>query len=262
MSPRDPAMLYSARFDLTGRLAMVTGASRGIGAALAFGLAEAGADIVLAARNAEALEHMAAKVRGIGRKAHVAPLDVAAPAAIEQTFAHLISDNLVPTILVNNAGTEEVTPSLEVTEPLWDRIVDTNLKGAFFVARAFARHLGGRPGSIVTLCSLGSEVGIPPAAAYTSSKSGVAGMTRALAAEWASLGIRVNGLGPGYFETEMTAGFFADAEWRNTMLNKLPMRRFGELDDLIGATVFLCAPASAYVTGQVLYVDGGYLASI
>lgn len=87
-------------------------------------------------------------------------------------------------------------------------------------------------------------------------------MTRALAAEWASLGIRVNGLGPGYFETEMTAGFFADAEWRNTMLNKLPMRRFGELDDLIGATVFLCAPASAYVTGQVLYVDGGYLASI
>lgn len=132
-------MLYSARFDLTGRLALVTGASRGIGAALAFGLAEAGADIVLAARNAEALEHMAAKVRGIGRKAHVAPLDVAAPAAIEQTFAHLISDNLVPTILVNNAGTEEVTPSLEVTEPLWDRIVDTNLKGAFFVAPAPSR---------------------------------------------------------------------------------------------------------------------------
>lgn len=255
-------MLSSARFDLTGQLALVTGASRGIGAALAFGLAEAGADIVLTARNAESLEPIATKVRGIGRKAHVVPLDVADPAAIERTFAHLTSDNLVPSILVNNAGTEEITPSLDVTEPLWDRIVDTNLKGAFFVARAFARHLGGRPGSIVNLCSLSSEVGIPTAVPYTSSKSGVAGMTRALAAEWAPLGIRVNGLGPGYFETEMTAGLYADAEWRNTMLSKLPMRRFGELDDLIGATVFLCAPASAYVTGQVLYVDGGYLASI
>lgn len=255
-------MLSSARFDLTGQLALVTGASRGIGAALAFGLAEAGADIVLTARNAESLEPIATKVRGIGRKAHVVPLDVADPAAIERTFAHLTSDNLVPSILVNNAGTEEITPSLDVTEPLWDRIVDTNLKGAFFVARAFARHLGGRPGSIVNLCSLSSEVGIPTAVPYTSSKSGVAGMTRALAAEWAPLGIRVNGLGPGYFETEMTAGLYADAKWRTTMLSKLPMRRFGELDDLIGATVFLCAPASAYVTGQVLYVDGGYLASI
>ena len=252
----------NSRFDLSGQLALVTGASRGIGRALAVGLADAGADIVLAARSTAALEAVATEIAALGHKAYVEPLDVADSAAIAATFARLAERGLTPTILVNNAGTEEVMPSLDVTEPLWDKIVGTNLKGAFFVARAFAEGLGGRPGSIVNLCSLSSEVGIPTAVPYTSSKSGLAGMTRALAAEWASLGIRVNGLGPGYFETEMTAGFYADPDWRAAMLNKLPMRRFGELDDLVGAAIFLCAPASAYVTGQVLYVDGGYLASI
>ncbi len=255
-------MTHSARFDLTGQLALVTGASRGIGAALARGLAEAGADVVLAARSHEALEEVAAQVRALGRVATVLVLDVSDSISIDALFSQLAARGLAPTILVNNAGTEQVSPSLAVTESLWDRIVDTNLKGAFFVAQGFARLLAGRPGSIVNLCSLSSEVGIPTAAAYTSSKSGLAGMTRALAAEWAHLGIRVNGLGPGYFETEMTAGFYADAGWRSAMLARLPMRRFGELDDLVGATVFLAAPASAYVTGQVLYVDGGYLASI
>ncbi|MBK8082958.1 MAG: SDR family oxidoreductase [Devosia sp.] len=255
-------MTHSARFDLTGQLALVTGASRGIGAALARGLAEAGADVVLAARSHEALEEVAAQVRALGRVATVLVLDVSDSISIDALFSQLAARGLAPTILVNNAGTEQVSPSLAVTESLWDRIVDTNLKGAFFVAQGFARLLAGRPGSIVNLCSLSSEVGIPTAAAYTSSKSGLAGMTRALAAEWAHLGIRVNGLGPGYFETEMTAGFYADSGWRSAMLARLPMRRFGELDDLVGATVFLAAPASAYVTGQVLYVDGGYLASI
>lgn len=255
-------MLNSTLFDLTGQLALVTGASRGIGAAIAVGLAAAGADVVLAARSVDGLETVAGEVQALGRRAHVERMDVATPGSINSGFRRMSAAGLVPTILINNAGTEEVAPSLEVTEPLWDKIVDTNLKGAFFVARAFARQLSGRPGAIVNLCSLSSEVGIPTAVPYTSSKSGVAGMTRALAAEWAPLGIRVNGLGPGYFETEMTAGFYADAKWREAMLTKLPMRRFGELDDLIGTTVFLCAPASTYVTGQIVYVDGGYLASI
>jgi NAD(P)-dependent dehydrogenase (short-subunit alcohol dehydrogenase family) len=122
--------------------------------------------------------------------------------------------------------------------------------------------LGGKPGAIVNLCSLSSEVGIPTAVPYTSSKSGLAGMTRALAVEWAPLGIRVNGLGPGYFRTEMTETFFAAEAWQTSMLARIPQKRFGELDDLVGAAIFLCAPASAYVTGQILYVDGGYLASI
>jgi len=251
-------MSHSQRFDLTGQLALVTGASRGIGAALAAGLAEAGAEVILAARSTDALAAVASRIG----TAHIETLDVADPASIDALFARLSARGLKPTILVNNAGTEQVAPALEVTDALWDRIVGTNLKGAFLVARNFARQLAGTPGAIVNLCSLSSEVGIPTAVPYTASKSGLAGMTRALAAEWAGLGIRVNGLGPGYFETEMTAGFYADAGWRDAMLAKLPMRRFGELDDLVGAAIFLCAPASAYITGQIIYVDGGYLASI
>jgi NAD(P)-dependent dehydrogenase (short-subunit alcohol dehydrogenase family) len=261
-SIRIRAMNNAQRFALTGQLALVTGASRGIGAALALGLAEAGADVVLAARSVLDLDAAATGIRSMGRKAYVETVDVADVDDIGRLFARLAQQGLTPTLLINNAGTEQVAPSIEVTEPLWDKIVGTNLKGAFFVARAFAEHLAGKQGAIVNLCSLSSEVGIPTAVPYTSSKSGLAGMTRALAAEWAARGIRVNGLGPGYFATDMTAGFYADPAWSAAMLAKLPMRRFGELDDLIGATIFLCAPASGYVTGQVLYVDGGYLAGI
>lgn len=252
------------RFRLDGRLALVTGASRGIGAALAKGVAAAGADVVLAARSIDPLYDLADEIAGLGRMARVMRLDVSNTASIAELFARLGSDGAVPDLLINNAGTEQVASSLEVTPELWDRIVDTNLRGAFFVAQGFARGLvaAGRGGAIVTLCSLSSEVGIPTAVPYTSSKSGMAGMTRALSAEWARHGIRVNGLGPGYFRTEMTEGFYADRGWHDTMLGKLPLGRFGELDDLIGATVFLLSPASTYVTGQVIYVDGGYLASI
>ena len=152
-------------------------------------------------------------------------------------------------------------PSLEVDEALWDRILDTNLKGAFFCAQAAARRMI-EGGSILNLCSLTSEVGVPTAVPYGASKSGLLGMTRALAAEWAARGIRVNGIGPGYFRTALTEVFYQDEAWQKTMLDKIPLRRFGRLEDLIGAAVFLCSDAAAYVTGQVLYVDGGYLASI
>jgi NAD(P)-dependent dehydrogenase (short-subunit alcohol dehydrogenase family) len=167
-------------------------------------------------------------------------------------------------ILVNNAGIEEVRPSLDVDEALWDRILDTNLKGAFFCAQAAAHAMkgAGRGGAIINLCSLTSEVGVPTAVPYGSSKSGLLGMTRALAAEWAPLGIRVNGIAPGYFRTAMTDVFFQDEAWREAMKAKIPLSRFGRLDDLVGAAIFLASDASAYVTGQCLVVDGGYLASI
>ena len=255
-------MAGTGLFGLSGEIALVTGASRGIGAALAKGLAAAGAEIILAARTEAALADVAGEIRAAGGRAHAYPLDVADSASAERLFASLAADGLAPSILVNNAGTEAVAPALEVTDALWDKIVGTNLKGAFMVARAFARARSGAPGAIVNLCSLASEVGIPTAVPYTASKSGLAGMTRALAVEWAPLGIRVNGLGPGYFRTEMTETFFAAEAWQDAMLARIPQRRFGELDDLVGATVFLCSPASAYVTGQILYVDGGYLASI
>jgi len=255
-------MSRAPSFDLTGHTALVTGASRGIGAALAKGLAAAGAEIIVAARTEAALEAVAEDITAAGGRAHAETVDVADSGSVDALFERLQRDGRVPDILVNNAGTEQVAPALEVTDALWDKIVGVNLKGAFNVARAFARTLEGQPGAIVNLCSLSSEVGIPTAVPYTASKSGLAGMTRALAVEWAPLGIRVNGLGPGYFRTEMTEPFFAAEDWQSAMLARIPQRRFGELDDLVGAAVFLCAPASAYVTGQILYVDGGYLASI
>ncbi|RYE73656.1 MAG: SDR family oxidoreductase [Hyphomicrobiales bacterium] len=255
-------MSRAPSFDLTGQTALVTGASRGIGAALAKGLAAAGAEVIVAARTASALSEVAAEIVSAGGRAHAETVDVADSASVDALFEKLKHDKRVPSILVNNAGAEQVSPALEVTDALWDKIVGVNLKGAFNVARAFARTLNGQPGAIVNLCSLSSEVGIPTAVPYTASKSGLAGTTRALAVEWAPLGIRVNGLGPGYFRTEMTETFFAAADWQLTMLARIPQRRFGELDDLVGAAIFLCAPASAYVTGQILYVDGGYLASI
>jgi len=249
-------------FDLAGHTALVTGASRGIGAALARGLAAAGAEIIVAARSEAALADVAREIIGAGGRAHAETVDVSDSASVDALFERLSRNGRTPDLLVNNAGTEQVAPALDVTDALWDRIVGVNLKGAFNVAKSFARTLAGQPGAIVNLCSLSSEVGIPTAVPYTSSKSGLAGMTRALAAEWAPLGIRVNGLGPGYFRTEMTESFFAAEEWQRAMLARIPQRRFGELDDLLGAAVFLCSPAAAYVTGQILYVDGGYLASI
>ncbi|WMS45002.1 SDR family oxidoreductase [Acuticoccus sp. MNP-M23] len=255
----DRGSAITNRFSLAGRVALVTGASRGIGQALAVGLAEAGADIVAVARSQDGLERTAEAVTAAGRTCVSKAADLAAPGGIDRLFADLAADGLTPTILVNNAGTEDVAPSRDVTEAQWDTIVGTNLKAAFFVAQAFARQT--EAGAILNLGSLSSAVGIPTATPYTASKSGILGMTRALAAEWAPA-IRVNALGPGYFRTAMTEGFYADPAWQDAMRAKIPMRRFGQMDDLSGAAVFLVSDASAYVTGQIIYVDGGTLASL
>ncbi|QDL93877.1 glucose 1-dehydrogenase (plasmid) [Paroceanicella profunda] len=249
-------------FSLTGRLALVTGASRGLGRAMAAGLAAAGADVIAVARDTASLGETAAEVEALGRSCHRFAADAAALPSIEALFAALAEAGLAPDILVNNAGTEQVCPSLDVDEALWDRILDTNLKGAFFTAQRFARARAGRPGAIVNTGSLTSAVGVPTATAYTASKSGLLGMTRALATEWAPLGIRVNAIGPGYFRTELTETFYRDAAWREGMLPKIPMGRFGALEDVAGTCVFLASDAAAYVTGQILFVDGGYMASI
>jgi gluconate 5-dehydrogenase len=251
----------SPSFDIRGKVAVVTGASRGIGRAIAEGFAGAGATVVLTGREESTLAGVGQDIARMGGRASHIVLDVASAGAIDKAFATIAERHGRIDILVNNAGMEEVRPSLEVDEALWDRILDTNLKGAFFAAQAAAKRMTGG-GSILNLCSLTSEVGVPTAVPYGASKSGLLGMTRALAAEWAPRGIRVNGIGPGYFRTALTEVFYQDEAWQRAMLDKIPLRRFGRLEDLIGGAVFLCSDAAAYVTGQVLYVDGGYLASI
>ncbi len=250
-------------FSLAGRRAIVTGASRGIGRCLAEALAGAGAAVGLCARSETDLEEAAVAIRAAGGVAHSTFIDLRDTLSITRAVDTLAEAMGGVDILVNNAGFENICPALEVTEDIWDAIIDTNLRGQFFCAQAAARHMlaiGG--GSIINMGSVASAIGIATAVPYVSSKHGLLGMTRALATEWAPLGIRVNAIGPGYYRTAMTEVFYQDDVWRRTMLPKIPQGRFGDLEDLCGACVFLASDAAAYIAGQILFVDGGYLSAL
>jgi gluconate 5-dehydrogenase len=253
--------MQSPNFSLTGKVAVVTGAARGIGSAIAWALGRAGAAVALLGRDVDAVSARAEELNRAGLVARGYAADVEDAACTDAALERVLADMGGLDMLINNAGVEQLCASLDVTEALWDRIVGTNLKGAFFTAQAAARRMTAGA-SIINICSLTSEVGIAGAAPYGASKSGLLGLTRALATEWAERGIRVNGIGPGYFRTALTDAFYQDPEWQDTMLAKIPLRRFGRLEDLGGAAVFLCSPAAAYITGQVLYVDGGMLAAL
>jgi NAD(P)-dependent dehydrogenase (short-subunit alcohol dehydrogenase family) len=250
-------------FNLSGRKALVTGASRGIGRALALGLVNAGAKVTLTGREEKTLAEVAGQIETLGGNAVVQRMDVRDTDDIRQGINASTRRMDGLDILINNAGFESVSDSFEVTSDLWDTILETNLKGAFFCAQAAGEKMaavGG--GAIVNVCSLTSSVGVATAVPYTSSKSGLLGMTRALATEWAACGIRVNAIAPGYFHTAMTDPFFQNGDWAERMKAKIPLARFGHVQDLIGPTVFLCSKAAEYITGQMITIDGGYLASI
>ncbi|WP_336761792.1 SDR family oxidoreductase [Asaia sp. VD9] len=251
----------SALFSLAGRTALVTGAGRGLGRAMALHLAAAGAQVWVTGRHASALEECCAMATARGGVMNALVMDVRALSSIEAAFSTVAASGQPLDILLNNAGDEKLCASDAVDEALWDQLLDTNLRGAFFVAQRAARLMGSGA-SIVNLASLAAATGIARAVPYSASKSGILGMTRSLAVEWAPRGIRVNALAPGYFHTAMTAPFFEDATWQEKMRARIPLGRFGIGEDLAGPLQFLCSDASAYVTGQTLYVDGGALASL
>jgi len=254
--------VFESMFSLTGKVAVVTGCSRGIGAALALSLAQAGSKVVLAVRNRESAIPLCQQMDVINADYDIVIIDVSSVTSIQHGFAEIAGKYAQIDILVNNAGIEQVTESLELSESVWDLILDTNLKGAFFCAQAAAKQMQKKGGSIINLCSLTSEVGVPGAVPYGASKTGMVGITRALATEWAKYGIRVNGIGPGYFKTDLTAVFYENEAWCASMREKIPLGRFGEMDDLTGVVLFLASNAARYITGQVIYADGGYLAGI
>lgn len=247
-------------FDLSGRVALVSGANTGLGQAIAIALAKAGADIVAAGRSPA--DETAAQVAAAGRSFEFLHADFSGSTQSIQEVAdaaHAWRGRL--DILVNNAGTIHRADSLEVTEADWDRVVDTNLKAPFFLSQAAALHMARQgTGKIINIASMLSFQGGLRVPAYSASKSGIAGLTRALANEWAQAGINVNAIAPGYFATNNTAPLREDPVRALSILARIPAARWGSPDDLAGAAVFLASRASDYVHGIVLPVDGGWLA--
>ncbi|MFN3912500.1 2-dehydro-3-deoxy-D-gluconate 5-dehydrogenase KduD [Hyphomonas sp.] len=250
----------ASAFDLTGKVALVTGANTGLGQGLAVGLAAAGADIVAAGRSAP--DETEAAVRGLGRKFAFVPADFSRPSAAGDVAARAEAPFGPVNILVNNAGTIKRNDALDFTEAEWDEVMDVNLKSVFFLSQAVARSMvaGGDGGKIINIASMLSFQGGIRVASYTASKSGLAGLTKLLANEWARHGINVNAIAPGYFATNNTDALRADEKRNTEILGRIPAGRWGQPSDLAGAAVFLASGASDYVHGTVLAVDGGWLA--
>jgi 2-dehydro-3-deoxy-D-gluconate 5-dehydrogenase len=246
-------------FNLAGRTALVTGANTGLGQGIAVALAQAGADIVAVGRSAAA--DTGARVTALGRRFLDVRADLSSTGPVRDVVGAAVNLNGRLDIVVNNAGIIRRADSLDVDEADWDAVIDTNLKSVFFLSQAAARHMaangGGKIINIASLLSFQGGIRVP---AYAASKSAVAGLTRALANEWAAQGINVNAIAPGYFDTSNTAALRADPVREPAILARIPAGRWGEPQDLAGAAVFLASRASDYVHGIVLPVDGGWLA--
>jgi len=242
-------------------VAVVVGGTSGIGRQLALGLAEAGADVVATGRRVSHVDEVAARIEALGRRSLRLTCDVGDAASVDAFRDACVEAFGAVHIGVAAAGVTQRVASREMTDADWGSIIDTNLTGTLRVCRAFGAHMIDRGyGRLVTIGSLASFVGLHEVAAYGASKSGVAGLTRALAVEWAPYGVNVNGIAPGVFRTDLNRALL-DSPRGQELLTRTPMRRFGQLDELVGAAIFLASDASAFVTGAMVPVDGGFLAS-
>ncbi|HUS10547.1 MAG TPA: glucose 1-dehydrogenase [Pyrinomonadaceae bacterium] len=251
-----------APLELTGRTAVVVGGTSGIGRAIALGLAEAGADVVPTSRRREQVEAAASEIEERGRRSVRVVSDVSDPASLQSVLDTCIAAFGKVDILINSAGRTKRAPTLDFLEEDWAAILDTNLTGTLRACQVFGRHMIDRGyGRIVNIASLSSFVALHEVAAYSASKAAVASLTKSLAVEWAVHGVNVNAIAPGVFRTALNQKLLDQSERGREFLLRTPMRRFGKVEELAGAAVFLASDAASFVTGEILVVDGGFLAS-
>jgi NAD(P)-dependent dehydrogenase (short-subunit alcohol dehydrogenase family) len=254
-------MPYKA-LDLSGKSAVVIGGTSGIGRALALGVAEAGADVVPTSRRSELVEQVASDVEAIGRRSLRYVSDVQDRGSLERVLARTIEAFGKVDILINCAGRTKRAPTLDFTEDDWNTILETNLTGTLRAAQVFGGHMLKRGyGRIIHIASIASFIALYEVAAYAASKAAVASLTKSLALEWGPLGVCVNAIAPGVFPTELNRGLLEGTERGREFLTRIPLKRFGNVSELCGAAVFLASDAASYVNGEVLVVDGGFLAS-
>jgi gluconate 5-dehydrogenase len=246
-------------FDLSGKVAIVTGTSRGLGQYFARALAKAGADLVITSRKLSSLDQFKQEIESLGRRALAVQLDVLSQSDIENMVQATIKEYGKIDILVNNAGLNIRKPTTEVSSQDWDTVLDTNLKGSFFCAQAVAKEMIKRNyGRIINMGSCTCVFGMEGITAYTASRGAILSMTRSLAAEWGKFGITVNVLAPGWFKTAQNAVLYENKEWVNYITDRIPLNRPGQPHDLDGAVIFLASDASEYITGQMIMIDGGF----
>jgi len=248
--------------ELSGKTAVVIGGTSGIGRAIALGLAEAGADVVASSRRTEQVDAVSREIETCGRRTLRLTSDVADRSSLHRALDETIKAFGKVDILVNSAGRTKRAPTIDLSEDDWNDILDTNLTGTLRACQIFGRHmLERRYGRIVNIASLGSFVALQEVAAYCASKAGVASLTKSLAVEWAPYGICVNAIAPGVFPTELNRKLLNETDRGREFLLRTPMKRFGRVEELTGAAIFLSSDAASFVTGEVLTVDGGFLAS-